>query len=63
MGAMAEDCAEMAGDGEVMGAALTCNPMGYVIMGVGGVFYAPMGFAIGLFDEEGEERYCASKSK
>ncbi len=51
MGEMADACAE--------GDALACNPANYVIAGLAGIVYMPMGFAIGLSSEEVENYHCA----
>lgn len=50
MGEMGEDCAD--------GDALACNPANYVIAPLAGVFYAPIGFLIGLTSEDVERYYC-----
>jgi len=51
MGEMGEACAS--GNDP-----LACNPANYVIAPLAGVFYAPMGFLIGLFSEEVEQYQC-----
>jgi hypothetical protein len=51
MGEMGEDCAE--------GDVLACNPANYVIGGLAGIVFMPMGFAIGLTAPEIENHYCA----
>jgi len=51
MGEMGEDCAE--------GDALACNPANYVIGGLAGVVFMPMGFAIGLASPDIEAHHCA----
>jgi len=51
MGEMGEDCAE--------GDVLACNPANYVIGGLAGVVFMPMGFVIGLAAPEIETHYCA----
>jgi hypothetical protein len=38
---------------------LACNPANYVIAPLAGVFYAPMGFLIGLFSEDVEQYHCS----
>ena len=51
MSEMGEDCAD--------GDALACNPANYVIGGLAGVVFIPMGFAIGLASPEIENHHCA----
>jgi TPR repeat protein len=51
MGEMADACAE--------GDPLACNPANYVIAGLAGIVYMPMGFAIGLSSEQVEDHHCA----
>jgi len=54
MGDMAQACAD--------GHPLACNPANYVIGGLAGVFYAPVGFLIGLGSEEIETYHCREVS-
>ncbi len=51
MGDMADACAE--------GEPLACNPANYVIAGLAGIVFMPMGFAIGLSSEAVENHHCA----
>ncbi|MEE8226556.1 MAG: hypothetical protein V3R30_07030, partial [Kiloniellales bacterium] len=51
MGEMADACAE--------GEPLACNPANYVIAGLAGIVFMPMGFAIGLSSEQVENHHCA----
>lgn len=51
MGDMGEACSE--------GDALACNPANYVIGGLAGVVFMPMGFVIGLASPEIENYHCA----
>lgn len=51
MGDMGDACA----DGDV----LACNPANYVIGGLAGVVFMPMGFVIGLASPEVEAHHCA----
>jgi TPR repeat protein len=51
MGDMGEACSE--------GDALACNPANYVIGGLAGVVFMPMGFVIGLASPEIEKHHCA----
>jgi hypothetical protein len=51
MGDMADACAE--------GEPLACNPANYVIAGLAGIVFMPMGFAIGLSSEQVENHHCA----
>jgi hypothetical protein len=51
MGDMADACAE--------GDPLACNPANYVLAGLAGIVYMPMGFAIGLSSEQVENHHCA----
>ena len=50
MGDMADACAE--------GEPLACNPANYVIAGLAGIVFMPMGFAIGLSSEQVENHHC-----
>ncbi len=51
MGDMGEACSE--------GDALACNPANYVIGGLAGIVFMPMGFVIGLASPEIENYHCA----
>lgn len=55
MGEMGEACSE--------GDVLACNPANYVIGGLAGVVFMPMGFAIGLASPEIEQHHCARKHR
>ena len=50
MSEMADACAE--------GEPLACNPANYVIAGLAGIVFMPMGFAIGLSSEQVENHHC-----
>ena len=54
METMAEQCEK----GE--GVLFSCNPVSYGLTALTGVFFAPMGFAIGLGSEEVERHHCRS---
>ncbi|HEX9646163.1 MAG TPA: hypothetical protein VGB88_01605 [Alphaproteobacteria bacterium] len=49
-----DDMAEACANGDVF----ACNPANYPLMAIAGVFFAPMGFLIGLASQDVEDHVC-----